>query len=245
MERRLTRSERRVLGFGKCRRHSGSWRSALANNSQFTSGLMRAPSSPRLECNTTNTIFPSSPYAPSPSRSPIKHSSPIKLAPPLSTPARRRRSSILHATSGSASPSKLKSGVGAEAVDRALDNVMRNLKLFSASPIKGGHGRPQLQSRWSSSTEGSLGADDDDLNDKPRKSGESVRSVRSKLTIRSKKSARSLKSRRSEETDRMEVDQEEVPPLPPVQIPTTPSRGRRVVEGLARRLGLTPKKKHR
>jgi hypothetical protein len=102
---------------------------------------------------------------------------------------------------------------------------MKNLKLFAASPVK-------EQSRWSSSTEGS----DDEW--RPRKSGESVRS---RLTIKSKKSARSLKSRKSEDTERMEVEETDVPPVP---APVTPSRGRRVVQGLVRRLGLTPKKKH-
>ena len=83
-------------------------------------------------------------------------------------------------------------------------------------------------------------------------------------TLKGKRSLWSLKSRKSEEGLREGFMRDEmgeiVPVLPPMpdpeaialvqrqreqqqQAPATPGRGRRVVEGLARRLGLTPKKK--
>jgi hypothetical protein len=60
-------------------------------------------------------------------------------------------------------------------------------------------------------------------------------------TIRSNKSKKSKKSRKSEDTDRMDLDVEEN--IPPVPVPATPGRRKRMMEGLAKRLGLTPKKK--
>ena len=141
------------------------------------------------------------------------------------------------------------------AADRALSDVMHKLKLYtsgmSLSPIKDRRNKisPLKQSRWSDSSEESRTTGD---GWKPRRSGESVRSGKSRMTVKSKKSAWSLKSRRSEEGDRPSLDQMEVPPMPTLKVtgeqrekvmPVTPSRGRRVVEGLARRLGLTPKKK--
>lgn len=121
-------------------------------------------------------------------------------------------------------------------------------------------------SRWSSSSEESMGSTSKiSHGTKPRKSGESSRSKITIGTLRSKKSAWSLKSRRSEDGHRPEIGLKavEVPPVPVwngdlgskgvgmgkgagkgQQTPSTPGRGRRVVEGLARRLGLTPKKKN-
>jgi len=55
-------------------------------------------------------------------------------------------------------------------------------------------------------------------------------------------SRRSKKSRRSEDTERMDVEMEENVPPVPVPAAVTPSRRKRMMEGLAKKLGLTPKK---
>jgi len=104
------------------------------------------------------------------------------------------------------------------------------------------------QSRWSSSSEES-GLVDEEGEDsgfwKPRKSGESNRSritMKSTATGKSKVSNKSKKNRKSEDTDRMDVDGEvNVPPVPALA-PLTPGRSRRIMEGLVKKLGLTPKK---
>ncbi|OCF31939.1 hypothetical protein I316_06321 [Kwoniella heveanensis BCC8398] len=185
------------------------------------------------------------------------------LAPPIAgpsayspaTPARRRRSSIIYATSESTSPRIVKSVGNDNGVERALDSVMRNLRV-AVTPKKYSYYGPQ--SRWSSSTEGSLITIPLDTEEdaggsgglfKPRKSSDTTRS---KMTVRSTRSTKS-KGRKSEDTDRIDlVSQMDdiipgVPPVPAVptrsqQAPTTPGRSRRMMNGLARRLGLTPKK---
>ena len=152
----------------------------------------------------------------------------------LATPGRRRRSSIL--TSGSTSPSKYKTSSTNQSVDAALEGVMRSLKkmsTFSHTPS------PQKQqSRWS------ISSDETERSAPHAQPRPSMDSVRSKIS-----GAMSIRSRKSEERLRpsmdelMEVDGEEVPPVPcmPTRqvpaIPTTPKR----LRGL-RRL-LTPKKK--
>ncbi|WWC62229.1 uncharacterized protein I303_104825 [Kwoniella dejecticola CBS 10117] len=177
----------------------------------------------------------------------------------LGTPTRRRRSSIIHTTPGSVSPKKLKSAGTDNGVERALDNVMRNLRVtmsMTTTPKKNSCSYNGPQSRWSSSTEGStLESHHEDeesgsggLFGKPRKSSETTRS---KLTIRSTKSSK--KGRKSEDTQRgMDIDcddgRPQVPPIPQIPttisipIPSTPGRSRRMMNGLVKRLGLTPKK---
>jgi hypothetical protein len=79
----------------------------------------------------------------------------------------------------------------------------------------------------------------------PRKSGESTRSratMKSVATAKSRGSTKSKKSRKSEDTDRMEVDGEVIIPPVPALAPLTPGRSRRMMDGLAKRLGLTPRK---
>ncbi|WWC94444.1 hypothetical protein V866_001290 [Kwoniella sp. B9012] len=210
----------------------------------------------------TLSSFPSPPKSqPSQGQSPKKYS---PLAPPSSfttndnnnfgTPQRRRRSSIIHTTASSVSPKKLKSVGVDNGVERALEGVMRNLRVTITPKKYSYNGNGKLQSRWSSSTEGSLIDTHENNEDegglfKPRKSNETSRS---KLTIKSTKSAKSKKEkgRKSEDTDRMDLDipfpTNDVPEVPPVPsqmiIPTTPGRSRRMMNGLVKRLGLTPKK---
>lgn len=182
-------------------------------------------------------------------------SSPSKLRGPPTLAADRALTDVMHKLrlyAGTLSPNKV-AGVGSGGVGQRGN-----------SPLK--------QSRWSySSEESGAGGTEESAGDgcwKPRKSGESTRSRVSKAgTVKSKRSVWSLRSRRSEE---MEVER---PPMPEWtkeveskgrkfgagkktkvevdvdskgqgQAPMTPGRGRRVVEGLARRLGLTPKKKN-
>lgn len=152
----------------------------------------------------------------------------------LATPSRRRKSSIL--TTGSTSPSKYKTSSANQSVDAALEGVMRSLKKMSTfahtpSPQK-------QQSRWS------ISSDETERSAPQAMPRPSMDSVRSKIS-----GAMSIGSRKSEERMRpnmnelMEVDGEEVPPVPCLPasrtpaIPTTPKR----LRGL-RRL-LTPKKK--
>ncbi|KAK4687835.1 hypothetical protein P7C73_g2278, partial [Tremellales sp. Uapishka_1] len=185
----------------------------------FTSGIMQLPStSPTLSS------FPTVPTH-QPQTSSSSTSSSSYLQAPSKTPSRRRRSSIIHATAQSTSPMKFKSG-GAES---ALEGVMRSLKIVT--PLRGSK---RDESRWSSSSDESQ----ESWFGKTRKSGESSRSTTAK-SIRSKMSFSSL--RRSEDTDRMDVDIEEhVPPVPPM-VPLTPGKSRRLMDGLVKRLGLTPK----
>ncbi|WVW84281.1 hypothetical protein I302_106311 [Kwoniella bestiolae CBS 10118] len=222
----------------------------------FTSGLLptcHPTPSPTLSS------FPSPPRS-QPSQGQMSPNKSHHLAPPssytsnnLTTPQRRRRSSIIHTTAQSASPKKIKS-VGADnGVERALEGVMRNLRV-TMTPKKYSY-NSKLQSRWSSSTEGSsIDTHENDEDDgggtfRARKSNETSRS---KLTIRSTKSTKSRKGRKSEDTDRdrMDVDMpfmaNDVPEVPPVPVqmvvPVTPGRSRRMMNGLVKRLGLTPKK---
>ncbi|WWC88986.1 uncharacterized protein L201_003902 [Kwoniella dendrophila CBS 6074] len=248
----------------------------------FTSGLI--PNIVPIP-SPTSTIFPSPPkmsYSQQQQQRQYQHQyrSPSKLdnqhsVPPTSysgtsnnsgglmtTPTRRRRSSIIHTTPSSVSPKKLKSVGIDNGVERALDNVMRNLKV-SITPnnkkMSYNSYNTGLKSRWSSSTEGSpnLNLENIDIHEeeeeeshkisgKPRKSSETTRS---KLTI--VRSTRN-KSRKSQDTERsesrMEIDIESannnIPDVPPIpsQIPVTPGRSRRMMNGLVKRLGLTPKK---
>ena len=150
----------------------------------------------------------------------------------------------MHTTPSSVSPRKVKMGGPDGGVERALDNVMRSLKGMAMGTPRWGE---QAESRWSSSSEGSVDtmtqSDESGGFWRPRKSGESTRS---KITLRSVKSNGTLRStwsrkkgRKSEDEERMEVD-EAVPPVPD---PVTPRRSRRMLEGLAKSLGLTPRKK--
>lgn len=170
------------------------------------------------------------------------HLSPGKLSPhdSFKTPGRRRRSSILHTTPMSASPRKFKSAGIDAGVERALDNVMKSLKVMAMGTPKASRSPPQDQSRWSSSSAESVDTAEDGGFWKPRKSGESTRSKITIGTMRSGKSGKSRKSRKSEDTDRMDIDMEDIPPVP---VPATPGRRKRLLEGLAKKLGLTPKKK--
>ncbi|WVR09725.1 hypothetical protein IAU60_006801 [Kwoniella sp. DSM 27419] len=225
----------------------------------FTSGLLP-------ECKPSPS--PSRTAFPSPSRPPYSasHSTPGKshatgLGDMFRTP-RRRRSSILHSTPKSASPRVIKSSGADHGVERALDSVMRNLRI-AVTPRKQSYLGPQ--SRWSSSTEGSDPAHDQDdsiateTSDTSNKTRKSSDTSRSKLTLRSVKSFKSNRSkavpRKSEDNERMDVDSvsseydmiPDVPPVPPearshTPTPHTPGRSRRMMNGLAKRLGLTPKK---
>ncbi|WWD16985.1 hypothetical protein CI109_101421 [Kwoniella shandongensis] len=214
----------------------------------FTSGMFpggQPTPSPTLSS------FPSPPST-SPTKSPMKQP---HLAPPSSysptTPARRRRSSIIHTTPSTASPRIVKSTGMDGGVERALDNVMRSLKLVAMGTPRGKYNYDSPrggESRWSSSTDGSLQVDEGVgesggfWNSKPRKSSETTRS---RTTVKSSKSGKS-RGRKSEETDRMDLDLDQAPEVPPVPlpmgVPSTPGRSRRMMNGLVKRLGLTPKK---
>ncbi|OCF74391.1 hypothetical protein I204_04762 [Kwoniella mangroviensis CBS 8886] len=224
----------------------------------FTSGMFP---------NCVPTPSPTLSSFPSPPKSPPVHGhEPLKsahLVPPssypnnnFSTPQRRRRSSIIHTTASSVSPKKLKSVGVDNGVERALEGVMRNLRVTITPKKHSYNGSGKLQSRWSSSTEGSSIDTHENNEDegglfKPRKSNETSRS---KVTIKSTKSTKSKKDkgRKSEDTDRDRMDLDipfptkgvpEVPPVPSqIIIPTTPGRSRRMMNGLVKRLGLTPKK---
>lgn len=189
-----------------------------------------------------NNNLPLPPYAghSSPRSTPQKGSAHLS---PNKTPY-RRRSSIMHTTPSTASPRKYKANGVDGGVDKALDNVMRGLRVFAM-----GTPRPQYEveiSRWSSSSEESEAtAGEEDSNSSFWRSRKSMESSRSKATTKSKKSTKSLKSSKSMQSlnsnvDRMDVDQEVPPPMP---VPVTPGRSRRMMEGIVKRLGLTPKKK--
>ncbi|ORY26324.1 hypothetical protein BCR39DRAFT_589709 [Naematelia encephala] len=203
----------------------------------FTSGLgvMRAPTpSPTLSS------FPSPPKhdlsITLPNGSPTSLSSekpsvsPAKSSSPLKTPHRRRRSSVIETT-----PQRLaKSGLDSN-VERALDSVMRSLRQVAMSTPRARDSYRE-QSRWSSSSEESMpgpGESEDGGFWRPRKSFESNRS---------RATSRSRKSRKSEDTETVEIEAP-VPPVPKVQVPVTPGRRQRMMEGLVKRLGLTPRKK--
>ncbi|WVQ99717.1 hypothetical protein IAU59_006859 [Kwoniella sp. CBS 9459] len=226
--------------------------------------LSSFPSPPRSQPPNTSSedLYPQTRQQGRPvSLSPNKRS---HLAPPSggpssyspTTPARRRRSSIIYTTSESTSPRIVKSVGNDNGVERALDSVMRNLRV-AITPKKYSYSGPQ--SRWSSSTEASMstipldqGEEDSGIGGglfKPRKSSDTTRS---KMTVRSTRSTKS-KSRKSEDTVRIELDlqmDELIPDVPPIpvgqsqaqKVPTTPGRSRRMMNGLVKRLGLTPKK---
>lgn len=168
------------------------------------------------------------------SKSNIQHSGPSHIpAHVLATPGRRRKSSIL--TTGSTSPSKYKTSSSNQSVDAALEGVMRSLKkmsTFSHTPSP----QKQQQSRWSISSD-----ETERSAPMPRPSMDSVRSkISGAMSIRSRKSEERMRPSMDE---LIEVDGEEVPPVPcmPTRqipaIPTTPKR----LRGL-RKL-LTPKKR--
>ena len=228
MVRRESGTFRRVQRAGESSPLPISLRENVAKG-QFTSGMM--PSS----------------QSPSPRKAP-----PSSTGTHLSTPIRgRRRSSILASPS---SPAAYKSGGLDGGVERALDSVMRSLKIAMSTPRTPRMGEVREESRWSSSTgsPASLVSTSESFwrsrksgeSARPRKSGESARplprksgeSIRSRMTARS---GVSKKGRKSGETERgvpMEVDVDVVPP-----VPATPRRS--VVGDLARRLGLTPKRR--
>lgn len=124
---------------------------------------------------------------------------------------------------------------------------------------------PSNQSRWSawsSDSEGSKsmsrsctpasGQQNDEYRDgddgffKPRKSSDTTRSKNTIRSIKSTKSSKSRKGRKSEETvSRMEMYGKGVPAVPTMPlmaVSTTPGRSRRMINGLVKRLGLTPRK---
>lgn len=210
---------------------------------QFTSGFLQTHlqrSTPSLDHDGTPEII-HGPFHPSPQPSPHKHLS-VPSPSPTKTPARRHRSSIMHSTPMSASPRVYKSGGADNGVERALDNVLRGLKgMAMGTPLRDSPLREQ--SRWSMSSEESGHTEESGLW-RPRQSEESTRSRVTVGTMRSTRSLsrRSKKSRRSEDTERMELDMEEDVPPVPVTDAVTPSRRKRMMEGLAKRLGLTPKK---
>ena len=178
--------------------------------------------------------FHSSPDTHSPDRLPPSESSPQK------TPTRCRRSSTVHSAASSTSPRSFKAGGVDNGVERALDNLMKSLRVMALGTPQASPAREE--SRWSSSSEESLVTEESGLW-RSRKSEESTRSRITVGTVRSSRSNRSKKSkksRRSEDTDRMDLEEEEVPPVP---MPATPGRRRRMMEGLVKRLGFTPKKK--
>lgn len=179
--------------------------------------------------------------------SPAHEASSSTQALKTSRRSRYRRSSA-HGSASSPHKSPTKDVV------QALDGVMKSLSAFalpSARRAQRDTFIPNNQSRWSSSTEGSSITEASSC--RPRKSGESIRSrmtVKSIKSVRSKRSLRSLGGLRNRKS---EVDVEyappnwdaDAPPVPPapVQVPQTPGKGKRAMMGLARRLGLTPKKK--
>ena len=174
-----------------------------------------------------------------------RSSPPKRLGPstsPLKTPSRRRRSSIIHTTPSSTSPRVYKHAGADGGVERALDDLMKSLRIMAMGTPRQDIPSPQRQqSRWSLSSEESMAETEESGFWRPRKSGESTRSRATIGTIRSQKSSKSRKSRKSEDTYRMEVE-EDIPPVPVT--PATPGRRKRMMEGLAKRLGLTPRKKY-
>ncbi|WWC69876.1 uncharacterized protein I206_103819 [Kwoniella pini CBS 10737] len=194
----------------------------------FTSGLY-----PNCIPNTSPIIssFPSPPKSKSQSQKPLIKSNKYNEIE-INTP-RRKRSSIIQNTKESVSPKKLKFLGKDNGVDKSLENVIRNLKISN-----------NLQSRWSSSTEGddlsSSLDDDDDVSGIEIKSRKSNETNRSKFTVKSNKSF-SSKTKKFQKSQNIEIDDcqiQNIPPLPP----TTPGRSKRMMNGLVRRLGLTPKK---
>ncbi len=113
----------------------------------------------------------------------------------------------------------------------------------------------KYESRWSSSSsEDSLETGESGGNESFWRSRKSSGSARSRGTTKSSaatstkaKSVKSLRGRKSEESMRSALgptfggfkQEEDVPPVP---APVTPSRSRRMMEGIAKRLGLTPRK---
>jgi hypothetical protein len=230
---------------------------------QFTTGLL-----PHMDPSPTLSSFPSpprtsirGPFHPSPEKqttspnnspaadcSTASHVSPSRSkTSPMKTPTRRRGSSLIH--SNTASPRLNKSAGLDNGVERALDSVMRSLKLVAMGTPRPRHSTELEQSRWSSSSEESITTHTEETDNdgfwRPRKSGESNRSkitMKSVATGRSKASSKTKKSRKSEDTDRMEIDAcEDIPPVP-ATVPLTPGRSRRMMDGLVKRLGLTPRK---
>ncbi|KAL7422061.1 hypothetical protein Q5752_003836 [Cryptotrichosporon argae] len=211
-------------------------------SSLFTSGLFRTKNPDIMPLPTPRarpSEPPSTPRHPAPPPPP-SHRSPYTPRSPH-TP-RRRRSSIVHATPTSVSPRVLKTGPD-NGVERALEGVMRSLKI-AATP------RTPRTPRHASATPRSKWSDDSDADPrrwsgesarsaksaKSAKSLKSLRSVRSRLTARSARSSKGLKTE-AEPTASMNID--DVPP-----VPQTPKSSRRMgmVNGLARKLGLTPKR---
>ncbi|CAD6588670.1 MAG: hypothetical protein TREMPRED_005118 [Tremellales sp. Tagirdzhanova-0007] len=184
----------------------------------FTSGLLGPPvhiSSPPLYS------YPFPPHQLSTSRRTTSaRGTPPKVllskASPRRTPTHRRRSSII-----TTSPS-----TRTDHVEQTLNKLVQNLKV--ASPQRPGLPCPMYESRWSFSSEGSVGDSDSISFRKSRKSSETA----------SAKSRPSVKSRKSEDTDRMEIEGG----IPPVPVPLTPGRSLRMVKTVAKRLGLTSRK---
>lgn len=143
---------------------------------------------------------------------------------------------------------------------------MRSLKTMAiGTTLRKMDSPPLNQSRWSawsSDSEGSKsmsrsctpasGQQNDEYGDgddgffKPRKSSDTTRSKNTIRSIKSTKSNKSRKGRKSEETvGRMDMDGEDVPAVPTMPlmaVSTTPGRSRRMINGLVKRLGLTPRK---
>ncbi|KIR56751.1 hypothetical protein I315_00933 [Cryptococcus gattii Ru294] len=209
-------------------------------------------------------LFTSGLFHESPTK-PFGPQSQSKLSP--TTPDRRhRRSSIIHATPSTSSPRIIKSQGLDGGVERALDTVMRSLKTMAMGTSSRKMDSPPLnQSRWSawsSDSEGSKsmsrsctpasGQQNDEYRDgddgffKPRKSSDTTRSKNTIRSIKSTKSSKSRKGRKSEETvSRMEMYGKGVPAVPTmtlIAVSTTPGRSRRMINGLVKRLGLTPRK---
>ncbi|ODN72679.1 hypothetical protein L202_08118 [Cryptococcus amylolentus CBS 6039] len=229
-----------------------------------------------------STLYTSGLFASNPNRSPNK--SPTKRRLPPTTP-RRHRSSILPSTPSNPSPQKYKSSGGEQSVERSFDGVMKTLRRMGISTP--GRGEAVNQSRWSawSSEENEPQQEEGEGFWKGRKSSDTTRSARPKLSFRARKgvpqawsgnesasayeeeegrkssdgrsikssrSMRSVKSkkewgRKSEDVERPPFDEERVPDVPALpqamEAPKTPGKKAKLMSGLVRRLGLTPRKK--
>ncbi|WVQ77909.1 hypothetical protein IAR50_007615 [Cryptococcus sp. DSM 104548] len=229
-----------------------------------------------------STLYTSGLFPSNPNRSPKK--SPTKRNLPPTTP-RRHRSSIIPSTPSNPSSQKYKASGGEQSVERSFEGVMKTLRRMGISTP--GKGEAVNQSRWSawSSEEEEQQQEEGEGFWKARKSSDTTRSTRSKLSFRAKKSipptwtgndqypstyqeaegrkssdGRSIKSnrsmrsvrskkkeRKSEDIERPAFDEERVPEVPALpkdmEAPKTPGKKARLMSGLVRRLGLTPRKK--